>query len=338
MTDLAALKAFPGVFVIDSDVVASTFDDGTDTWLLRTRSGDEGRARVVVDAVRTLHRSMQPNYPGVKGFRGPSFHFSHWEEFDPAGKRVAVIGDRAAHVLPLLANSKVTLFECPPNRVPLRLRRHVAKSPIDGITDEDFDAIIYATGYAAVENLPHDALVGSRGLTIQQAWRDGASAYFGVAVHGFPNYFLLRGPDSPAIDEQMRYVVECLQRMQRKGSTRIEVRRSAQQQFTERARVKPPALAFDLATSDAQHEIYDVPATLSVGGDDHTVRVRLTGHLDPIDGKYHWQGTVFGTTAELPKRPVTLATDTLTADARITERTPWGSYSISGAGAPPYAR
>jgi hypothetical protein len=123
--------------------------------------------------------------------------------------------------------------------------------------------------------------------------------------------------------------------MERKGSTRVEVRRSAQQQYTQRAHVKPPASAFDLSAADTPREIYDGPATLTVGGDDHAVRVRLTGHLDPIDGKYHWQGTVFG---ELPvgSRAVVISTDAHGTPARITEQTPLGGYSIAGVGAPPF--
>ena len=37
---------------------------------------------------------------------------------------------------------------------------------------------------------------------------------------------------------------------------------------------------------------YDGAATLTLAGACHPVRVRLAGHLDPIDGQYHWQGTV----------------------------------------------
>ena len=149
------------------------------------------------------------------------------------------------------------------------------------------------------------------------------------------------GPDSPSGDngpvaeQQVGYIAECLDLLRREGGTRIEVRRSAQRQYAERGRVKAPALAFEV-TAGRQDDIYDGPATLTVGDDAHPVRVRLTGHLDPIDGKYHWQGTVFGATGELPKRSVAITTDTLTAQARITERTPWGHYSIAGVGAPPY--
>ena len=72
---------------------------------------------------------------------------------------------------------------------------------------------------------------------------------------------------------------------------------------------------------------------------DHTVRVRLIGHFEPIDGQSHWQGAIFG---EIPddvlKRPLaTLTVDGRTAQARITERTPQGNYGVVGVGAPPFA-
>jgi Domain of unknown function (DUF4873) len=371
--DRVAFEArFRDVIVLDRaggrDVVAALFDDATNTWVVRMGSGDELRTRVVIDADRTFHQPSLPKHPGHAEFRGRSFHFTHWDaDFDAGGKRIAVIGDRAAHVIPLLTEAEVKLFDCPPNWQTRKTKRRwlpharrrnrgpeMVTSAIERITpsgvrtadgtDYDVDAIVYATGSATATSMPDNALVGSGGLTLQRAWQDGAEAYLGVAVHGFPNYFMVLGPDSPAgnraavTDRQVRYIIECLQRMERKGATRVEVRRSAQQQFTQRARVKPPAWAFDLSSADMPPEIYDGPATLTVGGDDHAVRVRLTGHLDPIDGKYHWQGTVFGATSELPagSRPVVLTTDTQTTQARITEQTPWGSYSIAGVGAPPF--
>jgi hypothetical protein len=47
---------------------------------------------------------------------------------------------------------------------------------------------------------------------------------------------------------------------------------------------------------------------------------------------------IFGATVEFPtgSRPVDLAIDSHTTQARITEQTPWGSYSIAGVGAPPF--
>jgi cation diffusion facilitator CzcD-associated flavoprotein CzcO len=357
----AKAAEFFGVDAAVTEVVAAVFDDTTDSWLLRTGDRQQYCARVVVDAERMLY---QPNIPKANTFRGLSFHSANWDAaFEPTGQRVAVIGERAAHVVAALTGSKVTLFDCPPNWQTRTTKRRrlfrkqsaaVVTAPIRAITpsgirtadgaEHPVDAIIYATGCTGASGMPDDTLVGSDGTTIQHAWRDAATAYLGVAVHGFPNYFMLQGPDSPVgdaktvIDVQTRYIGECLNLMQHQGSTRIEVRFSAEQQFTQRARAKSPRLAFDLIRTDREHEIYDGPATLTIGADNHRAQVRLTGHVNPIDGKYHWQGTIFGATADLSASPrlVTISTDAARARARITEQTPWGSYSIAGVGAPPY--
>lgn len=86
-------------------------------------------------------------------------------------------------------------------------------------------------------------------------------------------------------------------------------------------------------------DIYDGPATMRIGDDERTVRVRLAGHVDPIDGRYHWQGTAFD---ELPAetrlpQQVTVSIGEHHALARIVERPPQGGYSVAGVGAPPFA-
>jgi hypothetical protein len=84
--------------------------------------------------------------------------------------------------------------------------------------------------------------------------------------------------------------------------------------------------------------LYDGPATVKVGDVERTVRVRLYGHLDPIDGRYHWQGTVFDTLPGCTKlpQPVMLSAGANSAEARITERPPQGGYSVAGVGSPPF--
>ena len=254
---------------------------------------------------------------------------------DPAGKRVAVIGtdSSAGHYMRELTEraASVTVFAHPPRRIVqraplwmtswttqathwLRHARAIYGAPrpavvgpaIEALTTSGIrtrdggehraDVIIYGTGSTA----PDARLVGTGGLTILQAWRDGMEPFLGVAVHGFPNYFFITGPDIAA---QTRYVVKCVGLMQATASSRIEVRRSSQQVFNERAHLNPApplpvASAFDLtgtpATGTQDKETYDGAAMLTIGDACHPVRVRLTGRLDPIDGHYHWQGTVFG--------------------------------------------
>jgi hypothetical protein len=103
-----------------------------------------------------------------------------------------------------------------------------------------------------------------------------------------------------------------------------------------------PGPVVDLAAGpslDGGDEAYDGPAVLRIGETDYASRVRLAGHLDPIDGRYHWQGTVFESLPDdVLKRPgVTLTVNGRTAQARITERTPQGGYAVTGVGTPPFA-
>ncbi|WAC94214.1 DUF4873 domain-containing protein [Mycobacterium sp. Aquia_213] len=322
--------------------------------------------------------------PGCNDFRGTSFPAAQWDtDFDPTGKHVAVIGtdSAAGHHLPQLtaAAASVTIFAHAPRRIvaelplpPTRVKRWLqrrtraalgqqlsrpalATSPISVITasgirtsdgvDHQADVIIYGTGFTIADPAPE--LIGTGGLSVKQIWVDGTEPFLGVAIHGFPNYFSITGPDVVA---QTRYVVECLGLMKRGGSTRIEVLRSSQQVFNERAHLQaaPPfrvASAFDLSSSaPGDDEIYDGIATLTIAGTSHPVRVRLTGHLDPIDGRYHWQGTLFSSpTQPLPDdalkqiRTATLTVGEHSAPARIVEQTPWGTHAVAGVGAPPYA-
>jgi hypothetical protein len=170
--------------------------------------------------------------------------------------------------------------------------------------------------------------------------------YLGVAVHGLPNRFFITGPD---VHGQQQYIAQCLNAMARTESTRIEVRHSTQRTYTVRYRPRGEVnwrrvrrkirSAFDLSSRvGIEDEVYDGPAAVHIGDDIHDVRVRLTGHLDPIDGRYHWQGTVFDALpADNPPQRVRLAVGDRIAEARVAESTPWGSYSVVGVGAPPYA-
>ena len=183
--------------------------------------------------------------------------------------------------------------------------------------------------------------------------REDLAPYLGVAVHGIPNYFTITGA-GPVGDAQLGYVAECLKIMRHAGSTRIEVRYSTQRMFNDRSHDKPDranvsywrkmrklaASAFDLSSHiGVDDDLYDGAATIRIGPDEHPIRARLSGYLDPIDGRYHWRGMLFGALPdEVLKQlqPVTLTVGERSAEGQISERTPWG-HSVAGVGAPPYA-
>ena len=108
-----------------------------------------------------------------------------------------------------------------------------------------------------------------------------------------------------------------------------------------RRMAKAAPTAFDMSSHiGVVDELYDGAATIRIGDDERQVRVRLSGRLDPIDGRYHWQGTVFDALPDdvlTQPKPVTLTIGDRTRRCRITERTPQGRYSVVGVGTPPYA-
>ncbi|OBF61179.1 DUF4873 domain-containing protein [Mycobacterium sp. 852002-50816_SCH5313054-b] len=365
------------VVTLDRDIPAARFDDDTDTWGLTTADGETLRARVVIAAYRPVQVPWLPDIAGRDGFLGESFHAAQWPAgFDPTGKRVAIVGAdaTAGHYLPELtkAAAAVTVFAHPPRRVvdelPLvatRVKRGLARrirpaataeprpalvrSAVSAVTasgiqtadgvDRGVDAIVYATGFTVPDSAAQTTLLGAGGVTAARLWADGTEPYFGVAVHGLPNYFFIDGPD---VDAQSRYIAECVGLLERGGSTRIEVRRSSYQVFNERAYLRPAqphpvASAFDLTGGTGGDATYAGAATLTIAGAEHPVRVRLAGRLDPIDGHYHWQGTVFGAAALSDTRTATLTVGERSAAARIVEQTPWGTHTVAGVGAPPYA-
>ncbi len=60
----------------------------------------------------------------------------------------------------------------------------------------DADVLIFGTGFQATDFLAPMTIQGRRGRDLNEAWRDGAEAYLGITVHGFPNLFMLYGPNT----------------------------------------------------------------------------------------------------------------------------------------------
>jgi cation diffusion facilitator CzcD-associated flavoprotein CzcO len=101
------------------------------------------------------------------------------------------------------------------------------------------DTIVFATGFQTTSFLAPLAIEGLGGRKLEEAWRDGAEAHLGVTVAGFPNFFLLYGPNTNLghnsiilmIECQVRYALRCIQELARRGVTYVDVRREAMERF-----------------------------------------------------------------------------------------------------------
>jgi cation diffusion facilitator CzcD-associated flavoprotein CzcO len=109
-------------------------------------------------------------------------------------------------------------------------------------TAYDVDVIIYGTGFKVAEALTEQRIVGRNGQKIQDAWADGIEAHHGVTVAGFPNFFMLLGPNTGLghnsvvfmIESQVQHVLSCLRLLSEEKAEVIEVRAPAQRRFNDR--------------------------------------------------------------------------------------------------------
>jgi len=113
----------------------------------------------------------------------------------------------------------------------------------DGVVSEDgvhhaLDALVLATGFDAAEGTLPFTVRGRGGADVQAQWRaHGPQAYLGSSLPGFPNLFLLVGPNTGLghnsmifmIESQLRYVMDAIGRLDRAAA--IEVKPDATERY-----------------------------------------------------------------------------------------------------------
>jgi cation diffusion facilitator CzcD-associated flavoprotein CzcO/acetyl esterase/lipase len=95
----------------------------------------------------------------------------------------------------------------------------------------EFDAIVFATGFDAMTGpLVSVAVTGAGGMTLKDKWEHGPATYLGLMTAGFPNLFMITGPQSPSvlsnmvvsIEQHVDWVADCLHRLRSESFERIE--------------------------------------------------------------------------------------------------------------------
>jgi cation diffusion facilitator CzcD-associated flavoprotein CzcO/acetyl esterase/lipase len=136
---------------------------------------------------------------------------------------------------PCLDTSYFETFNLPHVRL-VDLRRTpivtVTEAGIDTIEESfEFDAIVFATGFDAMTGpLASVAATGVDGVTLGDKWEHGPATYLGLMTTGFPNFFMITGPQSPSvlsnmvvsIEQHVDWIAECLQHLRTENLERIE--------------------------------------------------------------------------------------------------------------------
>ncbi len=133
---------------------------------------------------------------------------------------------------PLISNEYYPVF----NRDNVELITHgVARLTESGVVDDQgveraSDMVICATGFDVERFLSVVPISGRGGTSLDDAWRSGAQAYLGITTAGFPNLFMLYGPNTNngsilhMIECQADYIVRQLGRMDAENIAWIDVR------------------------------------------------------------------------------------------------------------------
>ncbi len=108
--------------------------------------------------------------------------------------------------------------------------------------EREVDAIIFGTGFHVTDMPGAQHLRGRGGKVLADVWRDnGAAAYLGTTINGFPNLFVLVGPNTGLghnsilvmIESQIAYVLDALRHMADHDLARVEVREDAVAAFND---------------------------------------------------------------------------------------------------------
>ncbi len=169
--------------------------------------------------------SLKPFYP--YGCKRPAFH----DEY-----------------LPTFNKPHVTLVDTAPRGVQEINERGVVH---DGV-EYPIDVLIYATGFQWMATATFNMISGADGRTLTEKWQnEGTKTFLGVHSHGFPNLFIVSGPQggggsfnfTDAIDQHADYIVWMLDTMRTSGATRVDVDPDAEERYAEHCR------AADIATA-----------------------------------------------------------------------------------------
>jgi cation diffusion facilitator CzcD-associated flavoprotein CzcO len=113
-------------------------------------------------------------------------------------------------------------------------------------TEHFVDAIVYATGFQAAESVAPFEIHGRAGRELNREWRDGAEAYLGISISGFPNLFMLTGPNTGLghnsmvfmIESQIQYVLDSLRQMRERKLGWVDVKSAIQRAYNEKLQIR----------------------------------------------------------------------------------------------------
>ena len=229
------------------------FWPGCDTGLEAARVDpaypDQARA---VSEVNELTRVMFTDWITSQVDNDPELVAKVVPDYPPTGKRT--LQDNGSW-LKCLTRDNVEL-----------VRAGVRSLDSKGITDtdgnhHDADVLVWATGFRPNEMLFPMTITGRDGRDLREEWGDRPSAYLGMTVPGFPNFFMMYGPGTNLASGgslifhsecEIRYIVQCLQALD--GRTTMEPRQDKHDEWYDRCQRELKTLVW--SSPHIEHSFY----------------------------------------------------------------------------------
>jgi cyclohexanone monooxygenase len=150
------------------------------------------------------------------------------------------------------------------------------------------DTLIYGTGFQAADYLASIDVYGSGGRQLREDWRDGAEAYLGTLIAGYPNFFTLYGPNTNGVNSiiyiheaQTTFVRRLLDVMGERGVRTVEVTQDAQRHYNDEIQTAMQGKVWLACTNYFRHPSGKVVTQLPYSGRTFFERTRTM-----VDGDY----------------------------------------------------
>jgi cation diffusion facilitator CzcD-associated flavoprotein CzcO len=158
---------------------------------------------------------------------------------------------------------------------------------VDGV-EHRVDTVIYGTGFKAADYLTSIDVYGTGGRRLRDDWSDGAEAYLGTLIAGYPNFFMLYGPNTNGVNSiiyiheaQTTFIRHMLDVMGGSGARTIEVTLDAQRRYNEEIQAAMAGKVWLACTNYFRHPSGKVVTQLPYSGQTFFERTRAL-----VDGDY----------------------------------------------------
>lgn len=174
--------------------------------------------------------------PDIRGFMEQSIREEIEQVKDPEVRAKLVPDHMWGCKRPLFSNTYYPAFNKPNCTLITDSIKRITPNGVvtvnekEGEVETKIDTLVLATGFDATKFLSVLKVTGRDGLNITDAWEDGAQAYKGTTTHGFPNLFMLYGPNInqgsliTMIEWQTVHIVKHLEHMVSEGLSWMDVK------------------------------------------------------------------------------------------------------------------